>query len=148
MAAAATEALQKIAAVVPADMARAADGTAIHAFRSPDLDPACRSRLDALDAAVQSRVRLRLSYVDEAGAPTQRDVRPLGLVFCGKVWTLIAWCDLRDDFRMFRVDRIASAQPGERFPPKPRKSLKAFYARECLDGDVAPARDGTSPRAM
>ncbi|MCB1620427.1 MAG: WYL domain-containing protein [Thiothrix sp.] len=32
--------------------------------------------------------------------------RPLGLFFWGNVWTLAAWCELRTDFRNFRLDRI------------------------------------------
>lgn len=33
-------------------------------------------------------------------------MRPLGCFYWGKVWTLAAWCELRNDFRAFRVDRI------------------------------------------
>ena len=55
---------------------------------------------------------LTLDYRDEAGRSTVREVRPLGLWFWGKVWTLVAWCELRDDFRAFRIDRIASVVHG------------------------------------
>jgi predicted DNA-binding transcriptional regulator YafY len=41
---------------------------------------------------------------------TSRIVWPLGLVYWGAKWTLAAWCELRDDFRSFRVDRIQSAE--------------------------------------
>jgi len=130
MARAASDALGKIAAVVPAEIARAADSTAIHAFHWPDLDGATRARLDLLDGAIRERTRLQVRYTDGAGAETARPVRPLGLVFWGKVWTLVAWCELRDDFRMFRVDRIADAANDGRFTLAPHQTLAAFYARE------------------
>jgi predicted DNA-binding transcriptional regulator YafY len=135
MARAASEALAKISAVVPADIARAADRTAIYAFRMPDLDVTTRDRLDLLDNAIRDGIRLKLRYTDGSGAETARYVRPLGLVFWGKVWTLVAWCELRDDFRMFRVDRIAAAGGDGRFELASHQTLAAFYAREthCAD---------------
>ena len=130
MARAASDALAKITAVVPEEIARAGDRTAIHAFRMPDLDAGTRSRLDLLDGAIRNATSLRLRYTDDSGAGTTRPVRPLGLAFWGKVWTLIAWCDLRDDFRMFRVDRIDAADPADPFTLGPHQTLAAFYARE------------------
>ena len=50
--------------------------------------------------------------------------------FWGKVWTLVSWCELRDDFRMFRVDRISEIDAQGPFRPEPGKSLIDFYARE------------------
>jgi predicted DNA-binding transcriptional regulator YafY len=130
MARSATEALGKIAAVVPAEIARAADATAIHAFRMPALDAATRARLDLLDAGIREPTRFAIRYHDEVGAETNRHVRPLGLVYWGKVWTLIAWCELRHDFRMFRVDRIASAEAAGPFATERGRTLADFYARE------------------
>ena len=44
------------------------------------------------------------------------------------MWTLIAWCELRADFRAFRTDRIASVAPaGRRFRPEHGKTLRDFY---------------------
>ncbi|MEO1238275.1 MAG: YafY family protein, partial [Pseudomonadota bacterium] len=99
MARAADEALVKIDAVLPdAERSRAAQ-VQVHAVHMPQLDQATRDRLDVLERAAEDRTRLVLDYADEAGATTQRPVRPLGIWFWGKVWTLIAWCELRDDFR-------------------------------------------------
>ena len=63
--------------------------------------------IDLIERAVEKREVLRLDYRDEAGRHSARDVRPLGLWFWGKVWTLVAWCEMRADFRAFRIDRIA-----------------------------------------
>ena len=52
----------------------------------------------------------------------------LGLWFWGRVWTLVAWCELRDDFRMFRIDRIeALGETGRAFKPERGKTLADFY---------------------
>ena len=131
MAGAASEALAKIAAVVPQQIARAADSVPIHAFAMSDLDDATRERLDLLDTAIGARTRLSMDYRDASGARTSRPVRPLSLVFWGKVWTLIGWCELRGDFRMFRVDRIGSLLSAGTFEHEAGRTLEVFYA--CAD---------------
>ena len=130
MARAAEEALVKIDAVLPeAERARAA-AVGVHAFRMSDLTDETRALLDRIERACEDRTRLTLSYADEAGAETERPVRPLGLWFWGKVWTLVAWCELREDFRMFRVDRIREMTAGERFREERGRRLSDFYDRE------------------
>ena len=94
----------------------------------PEMSDDLRNRIDALEAAVEARERLVLAYRDAEGCQTARTVRPLGLWFWGKVWTLVAWCEMREDFRMFRLDRMAAAEPAGRFRPERGKSLAAFYA--------------------
>ena len=133
MAHAAEEALVKIAAVLPeAEKARAA-AVEIHAM-SWEMTPELRDRVDAIERAVERRKRLALSYVDAVGTPTERTVHPLGLLFWGKVWTLAAWCELRTDFRMLRLDRIQAMDEAEGFKPEPGKTLADFYrAMECQE---------------
>ncbi|MDN2567246.1 YafY family transcriptional regulator [Aquibium sp. A9E412] len=129
MARAAEEALVKIGTVLPqADRLRLGR-TEIHA---PDrmIGAAERETIDALERAVEARRVLDIGYRDEAGRQTQRAVRPLGLWFWGKVWTLVAWCELRDDFRTFRIDRIAAvAEAGRVFRPERGQRLADFYRR-------------------
>ena len=127
MARAAVEALVKIESVLPeSEQARIAD-TKI--FAPPmEMTDALRALIDDVELAIEARDVLTFAYQDEKGAATCRDVQPLGLWFWGKVWTLIAWCELRDDFRMFRLDRMAEVKPaGRRFKPTPERSLA-----ECL----------------
>lgn len=128
MARGAEEALIKIAAVLPeAERARAA-AVQVHAL-APEMTPALKARLDDLEAAVEARTRLVVRYVDRDGAESCRPLRPLGLWFWGKVWTLVAWCELRGDFRTFRVDRIAEARPDGRFRPERGQGLADFLRR-------------------
>ena len=136
MAAAAEEALVKIGAVLPEDLQSRAASVQVHAFQWNALDDATRHRLDALEKATDARTRLDICYLDEDGNETERVIRPLGLWFWGKVWTLIAWCELRDDFRMFRVDRIVEATPNGTFRHERGKTLRDFYRRDMHPGAV------------
>ncbi len=127
MARAAEEALVKIDAVLPKTEHRRSDSIEIHAIAT-EMTPEVRQRIDAIENAVERRQRLALAYLDAEARPTDRTVRPLGLWYWGKVWTLVAWCELRDDFRMFRLDRIAGMEiDGDPFRPERGKTLADFY---------------------
>jgi predicted DNA-binding transcriptional regulator YafY len=129
MARAAEEALIKIGAVLPEAERARIDHTEIH---TPDwvVSDTDRATIDSVQSAVEARKIIRFDYRDEAGRSTERDVRPLGLWFWGKVWTLIGWCELRDDFRAFRIDRITNLTPtGQKFRPERGKQLGDFYRR-------------------
>ncbi len=134
MAQAVDEALIKINAVLPERERARAAAVSVHAISGGALDDATRALIDRLEAAAEDRERMRLAYTDADGIATDRVVRPLGLGFWGKVWTLLAWCETREDFRMFRVDRIASAAPQGRFRPEAGKRLADFLAREAERG--------------
>ncbi|MEC8042194.1 MAG: YafY family protein [Pseudomonadota bacterium] len=134
MAASAEEALVKINAVLP-DTARArSEAVQVHAINAEEMTPELRNRIDQIEAAVNAQLLLHMAYADEDQRPSQRVVRPLGLWFWGKVWTLVSWCELRQDFRMFRIDRIQTLQEGDRFKPLPGQTLRDFYRRDaCWD---------------
>ncbi len=67
-------------------------------------------RMDILRGAINQRRLIRLQYSDAKMQQSERIVRPLGLFFWGRVWTMVAWCEMRDDFRSFRIDRIAEVE--------------------------------------
>ncbi|KIT17033.1 helix-turn-helix transcriptional regulator [Jannaschia aquimarina] len=126
-------ALDKIAAVLPDPEAARAGSVHIHAFRPSEQSRETADRLDGIEAATEAGCYLSFAYSDERGRPTRRTVRPLGLWFWGKVWTMVAWCELRQDFRMFRVDRMSEMNAGERFPPDPDRTIEAFRrSQPCL----------------
>lgn len=127
MARAAEEALVKIGAVLPEPEKARIARTEIH---MPDwvVSDEQRKLIDVLERAVEARDVLAVEYCDEAGKPSTRDVRPLGLWFWGKVWTLVAWCEMRDDFRAFRIDRIDKLTlAGRTFRHERGKQLADFY---------------------
>ena len=79
--------------------------------------------------AIAGRQRVQFRYRDAGAQGSQRTVRPLGCFFWGQVWTLGAWCELRQDFRSFRLDRIdALATQDSRFRHEPGRGL-ADYLR-------------------
>lgn len=83
--------------------------------------------------AIRERHKLAMTYRSENDDLTERRIWPLGLFFWGHVWTLCAWCELRGDFRTFRVDRVIATEPtGESFPAEPGKRLEDYVA--CYTG--------------
>lgn len=134
MARAAEEALVKIGAVLPDAKRTTVEATAIFA-PSFEFAEAQRETLDLLDRSIDRSEKLTMDYTDAKGDATQRTIRPLGLYFWGKVWTLLAWCELRDDFRGFRVDRIVNPiVDGTRFKPERGKQLVDFYRKMEAEG--------------
>lgn len=85
------------------------------------------AHMPTLRSAIKARQKLRLSYRRIDGTLTQRTIRPLHMEYWGRVWTLTAWCETREDFRVFRVDLIeeAAALP-ELFVDEPGKRLKDY----------------------
>jgi predicted DNA-binding transcriptional regulator YafY len=125
----ARSALAKIAAALPADKRVALERSPLFA---PGffVDPKPGERLDTLRQAIAGQRFADLDYKDAAAQTTQRRVRPLGLYFWGDAWTLAAWCELRQDFRNFRLDRIVDARIApERFPDESGKRLEDFLRR-------------------
>ncbi len=127
---AARQALGKIEAVLPEPMRRAMDAVQLYA---PDasLEDEVRGRLDPLHGACVSRRVVRFAYERLDGDRSERRVRPLALAFWGGVWTLVAWCEGRADFRVFRVDRMYRMEVlEESFPERREQEFAAFLAAE------------------
>ena len=64
---------------------------------------------DVIYTALSHKRCLQLEYRSLADVESMRDIRPLGIFFWGGVWTLTAWCYLRNDYRDFRLDHIQRA---------------------------------------
>jgi predicted DNA-binding transcriptional regulator YafY len=130
MIAAAEEALVKIEAVLPeAERSRVGD-TKIFSPRI-GLEGQSGELIDRCEHAIEAREIVTLDYSDEDGSPTRRNVQPLGLWFWGKVWTLVGWCELRDDFRAFRLDRISGfTSTGANYKADPKRSLEEFSRQQ------------------
>ncbi|MGR3289860.1 MAG: helix-turn-helix transcriptional regulator, partial [Paracoccaceae bacterium] len=135
MARGAEEALVKIDAVLPDNARDRASSVQIYAMSAHSMSDDLRARIDVLEAAVDTRERLRFDYADINGAATNRTVRPLGLWFWGKVWTLVAWCELRNDFRIFRLDRIGATTASGQFRAERDKSLTVFFSSKAYKRD-------------
>ncbi|MDD9908855.1 MAG: YafY family protein [Ahrensia sp.] len=128
MAQAAREALVKIEAVIPEGERDRINRVEIHA-PNIQMNEASRALVDHMEAAIDQRRILDIDYRDAADARTSRAIRPLSLWYWGKVWTVLAWCEKRQDFRLFRIDRIQSfTDTGRTFAAEKGKTVQDFYA--------------------
>jgi predicted DNA-binding transcriptional regulator YafY len=121
--------LAKIAAVVPKGLAPLLSETRL--FVPPAL-PGVGSgdALGPVREALNRRRKLRIKYANAEGEATERVVRPLGVFFWGRTWTLAAWCELRTDFRSFRLDRISdSVALEEAYADEPGRTLRDFLMK-------------------
>ncbi len=127
LAAQAENALSKILAVLPVAARAAAESLAVYA-PPIEFDPGTRARLEPLRLAAEGRRKVNLHYRDLKESDSQRTVRPLGCFYWGAVWTLAAWCETREGFRNFRVDRIQTLQVlEENFRDEPGKTLPDLF---------------------
>lgn len=72
----------------------------------PEYDGSASHHLAAVQAAIADRRVLEMDYCNKSGQPSQRRVEPIGLVFYNFAWHLIGWCQLRHEYRDFKVLRI------------------------------------------
>ena len=102
---AAKSVLDKTEAVLPPKLRAQVEDTALYAlsFRASS---AVREAMATIRPAITARRKLALRYRDADERTSARVVRPLALYFWGSTWTLAAWCELRADFRNFRLDRV------------------------------------------
>jgi len=120
--------LAKIEAVLPEGRATPASGWGFAVYPFAE---AARGfeHMPSLRSAIRARQKLRIAYRNTAGETTERTIRPLQIEYWGRVWTTTAWCELRGDFRVFRVDRIDRVQAlPQLFMDEPGKSLADYSA--------------------
>ncbi len=132
MAAAADTLATKIDAVLPEDRAAPASGQGFAVYPFAD---AARGfvHMAPIRAAIRSRRKIEITYRSE-GADTKRIIRPLQIEYWGRIWTLTAWCELRDGFRVFRVDRIGTLDVSfDTFEEEPGKTLADYLALQEKD---------------
>lgn len=131
LAKAATRAEAKIRATLPPTLLQQAEE---QPYQVPQFEKynEVRESHGIIRKACEQKNKLVLCYSDVKLAETERIIWPLGLIFWGEKWTLLAWCELRDDFRNFRLDRIVELkETGGKFPELATRSL-AFYMKNCL----------------
>jgi predicted DNA-binding transcriptional regulator YafY len=133
----AVRALVKLEQVLPAHLRRrvSALGSATVSVPAggPTVDP---QHLSVIAAACRDSERLRFGYQRRDGTESRREVEPHSLVNRGRRWYLVAWDQGREDWRTFRVDRLARpASTGVRFTPRPlpAKDAAAYVERSIAE---------------
>ncbi|TQI80455.1 putative DNA-binding transcriptional regulator YafY [Serratia fonticola] len=126
LAGAATNALAKIAAVLPADLREELDANTlligpIPAAFVPD------ERLVAIREAIRYERKVLVEYRDNAGNSSERTLWPFAMGFFEQVQILMAWCELRGSIRHFRLDRIGQLTPLPQRYPQGRRALMKMW---------------------
>lgn len=114
-------ALAKLEQVLPTRLRRRVNALHVYTVPVPGQEgPRVDTEvLTAIAAACRDHERLRFGYQDYAGNETVRNVEPYRMVNWGRRWYLLAWDVERDDWRIFRVDRVVPRTPtGARFTPR------------------------------
>jgi predicted DNA-binding transcriptional regulator YafY len=123
---AASNALAKIAAASPKDLRDAMANTGLWVAPIAAAGDAVAD-VKLVREAIRREQKLKIAYVAETGASTERAIWPIGLAFYERRQTVAAWCELRSAFRHFRTDRItAMAATGQRYPARRADLVKAW----------------------
>lgn len=125
--------LAKIEAVVPQELRQemASSGMLVGPGENP---PARDGDLARIRKAIRTQSKLVLHYLDLADEETTRTVWPFALAFFDRALILAAWCELRQDFRHFRIDRIRKFDTlSEPYPRNRRALLEQWRAQRATE---------------
>ncbi|KQN72835.1 YafY family protein [Devosia sp. Leaf64] len=126
----AEQALSKILAVLPSELRESAEATNLLVAQT------ARQAEDHIDAgvirlAIRNERKLVIGYRGAEGAVSERTIWPFMIGFFEAVRVVVGWCELREDFRSFRIDRITALTPTDvRYPRRRAVMLKAWRERE------------------
>ncbi len=120
---AATNVLAKIAAVLPEDLRYQLEFSGLLIGPAKTLLEHDDEKEALVRHAIRKENKLQMTYTDAKGDDSQRIIWPLALGFFEEVHVIVAWCELRQDFRHFRTDRIVTLTRLETRYPKRRQTL-------------------------
>ncbi|GFE65853.1 helix-turn-helix transcriptional regulator [Litoreibacter roseus] len=124
----------KIDAVLPEDRSSPPSGWGFAVYPFADAAGGFRY-MPQIRQAIRARQKLQIAYATPDGNRTERVIRPLQMEYWGRVWTTTTWCELRSDFRVFRIDRIrALSVLAELFVEEQGKSLADYIALQVKAG--------------
>jgi len=127
---AAADVISKVRAVLPESQRQFIDDETLRAPADHFSEHVAVDRV-ALRRSVRCKLKIRFCYRDGDSRPTERCVRPLLLAFYGPVWLLGAWCELRQDFRVFRLDRMSKLMVlDEPFRAERGKGVREFLKQD------------------
>jgi predicted DNA-binding transcriptional regulator YafY len=127
---AAANVLAKIGAVLPKDLRETLDDSGMLIAPGEPI-AAGDAQLPKIRQAIRTERKIGLSYRDKDGAASRRTIWPFAVGFFEKARVVVAWCELRQDFRHFRTDRITTLMLTDRRYPRRRQAmLKEWRERE------------------
>jgi predicted DNA-binding transcriptional regulator YafY len=122
LAAAATDALAKIAAVMPADRRDDIETTPL-LVGPTRLTQSADVALATIRKAIRTERKVTIAYLDRDNEPSLRTIWPFAIGYFQASQVIVAWCELRQSFRHFRPDRISELTLTDQRPPKRRAAL-------------------------
>jgi len=127
---AAANVLAKIGAVLPKDLRDALDDSGLLIAPGEPI-AAGDAQLPKIRQAIRTERKIGIAYRDKDGVASKRTIWPFAVGFFEKTRVVVAWCELREDYRHFRTDRIVTLTPTERRYPRRRQvMLKDWRERE------------------
>ncbi|QUJ76271.1 YafY family transcriptional regulator [Sulfitobacter albidus] len=132
----ATTALAKLKARLPARQAHRLQHAVLDARRwqrppEPGID------VQALREATWDEATITFQYADAQGRESRREADPLSIVYMQNSHMLLAWCHLRDDYRVFRLDRMREmSRTGSSFRPRRVGMLREHMERLRADAEA------------
>lgn len=127
---AARDAMAKIEAVLPQELRQRFEDDALVIV--PCGLQSQREDLPLIRQALNEERKLSLDYADQHGARTVRVVWPVTVGFFDSTQVLAAWCELRNDYRHFRVDRVLEARVLSEKTPKRRFQMMKEWRKTLL----------------
>ncbi|WBH16604.1 helix-turn-helix transcriptional regulator [Sphingomonas radiodurans] len=125
---AARNVLAKIGAVLPDDLKKDIQSSGLLIGPGEPI-AAGDQEIAAIRRAIRSERKVQITYADERGETSERTVWPIALAFYDRVRVIVAWCELRDNYRHFRIDRIMALDPSSvRYPRRRAALLKEWHA--------------------
>ena len=129
LAKAAENALSKLKASLPERMRAEFEHAVLYAKRFY-CRPEISIDIEALRHATRNEQVLSIDYADAEDNRTQREIQPLAIVFFDRSLVVMAWCELRSDYRSFRIDRIIEMSVTDRsFRPRRVPMLREYLDR-------------------
>jgi predicted DNA-binding transcriptional regulator YafY len=137
LARAASNAIAKIAMATPDDLRDQIDSIGLYAWPQPD-EPTRLPVLPIIREAMRQEEKVTIIYQGPDGARSERTVWPLVIAFYHQP-SLGAWCELRNDYRTFRVDRIETAAATGQPLPERRVTLFKAYLEHIFSRPPSPS---------
>lgn len=135
LAGAARDLMTKVAAVLPDDLREDLDRTTLMVPRREQV--ADTADVSGIREAIRQERVLRIAYRNEQGEASERHIWPFALAYFERVRVVLAWCELRNDFRSFRTDRILDyAETGRRYRRRRAVLLKEWKAAQGISKEV------------
>lgn len=123
--------LHKIAAVLPADLRHVLDATALLPG-PPSVKITDEVDVAEIRKAVRAEYKVTIDYQDLKGHCTMRTIWPFAIGYFDHVRLVIAWCELRNEFRHFRADRISKFTVSQERYPRKRQALLKIWRQEVM----------------